>query len=109
MRKLAFCVVLLSAMAASAETFHVSAVRDWAIGDPAPISRAFKVYTVVGNMGGIRYTTQQTFSWGSQRFEVGKNYEVTKADAKAINITMQDKKGRGVKERLNVMGVEEIK
>ncbi len=86
---------------------HITAVRNLAATDPAPVSRAFRVYMVVGTMGGFRYTAQQIFSWGSQHFEVGKDYEVLKSDPQSLTVLMHDKKGRETKERLDVVNTEE--
>ena len=53
------------------------------------------------------HTAKQMFTWGSQRFEIGKDYPVLKADAKSLTVMMHDKKGHEVKERLDVTGAEE--
>lgn len=42
-------------------------------------------------------------------FEVGKEYEVLKVDAHALTVIMHEKKGREIKERLDITGVEEAK
>jgi hypothetical protein len=52
----------------------------------------------------LQHTTQQLFTWGSQRFEVGKDYTVLKSDAQSFTIQMFDKKGHEVKELLDVAG-----
>jgi hypothetical protein len=73
--KLTVAAVFLLCTAALAQTFHVTSVRDWAATDPAPVSRAFKTYVVTGTSGAVRYTAQQLFSRGSQRFEVGQELQ----------------------------------
>ncbi len=109
MTKLILVATFLLGTFAFADTFHVTAVRDWAATDPAPVSRAFKVYVVTGTRNGIQYTGQQSFSWGSQHFEVGKDYDVPKTpDGKSITVTMHDKKGHEVKERLVITSMEEV-
>jgi hypothetical protein len=101
--------MLIVAASASAQTFHVTGVRNWAATDPAPVSHAFRVYVITGNVGDKAYTAQQLFSWGSQHFEAGADYEVIKSDAQSLTIEMHDKKGHNIKERLDVVGVEEAK
>lgn len=110
MKTILLTLTILTALAASAQTqtFHVTAVREWTATDSAPVSRAFKTYVVTGKVGTVRYTTQQLFSWGSQRFAVGTDYEVVKSDAKSLTVVMHDKKGHDIKERLDVVGTEEV-
>lgn len=105
---LALIVLPALAVPAQTKTFHVTVVRDWAATDPAPVSRAFKTYVVIGTVGATRYTTEQMFSWGSQHFAVGTDYEIVKSDDKSLTIVMHDKKGREIKERLDVVGAEEL-
>jgi hypothetical protein len=107
-RLLIITVLMLGAAAFAGDTLHVTTVRNLAATDPPPVSRAFRVYVIVGTVGKMRYTTQQIFSWGSQRFEVGKEYQVLKQDAQSLTLLMLDKKGREVKERLDVVSVEEV-
>ncbi len=98
--------ILLLSVASFAQTFHVTGVREWTITDPPRTTQAFRTYVITGTMNETRYTAQQTFSWGSQRFEPGKDYEVTKADAKTLTVLVQDKKGRKNKELLHITGAE---
>lgn len=102
----ALLAVLLST-AALADSLHVTGVREWSPTDPPRVSRAFRTYVIVGTMNGSRYTAQQLFSWGSQRFTVGRDYEVTKADATSLTVIVPDKKGRKNTERLDVTSIEE--
>jgi hypothetical protein len=111
MRKILPLVVLfVAALMASAQSpapvLHVTAVRDWAPTDPAPVSRV-KCYIITGTVGSIRYAAEQLFTWGSQRFQVGADYPVT-VDGQALKVRMTDKKGHEVPERLNVVSVEEM-
>lgn len=110
MKTILLILTILTASAASAQTqaFHVTAVREWTATDSAPVSRAFKTYVVTGKVGTVRYMTQQLFSWGGQRFAVGTDYEVVKSDAKSLTVVMHDKKGHDIKERLDVVGTEEV-
>ena len=87
--------------------FHVTAVREWQPTDPPKITQAFRTYVITGTMSGRKYLAFQLYSWGSVRFMVGSDYAVTKEDAQALSVTMEDKKGRPVKERLDVVSVEE--
>lgn len=107
MKSLFLILACLSISAAGAQTFHVTTGRDLQPTDPAPISRAFKVYVIEGALHGSKYTTMQTFSWGSQRFTVGTDYVVAKEDARTLTVVTHDKKGRDVKELLQVVSVSE--
>ena len=98
--------ILLLSAASFAQSLHVTGVREWTITDPARITQAFKTYVITGTMNETRYTAQQTYSWGSKRLEPGKDYEVTKADAKTLTVIVPDKKGRQNKELLRITGVE---
>ena len=73
---------------------------------PAPVSRV-KCYVITGTAGSIRYTAEQLFTWGSQRFQVGADYPVT-VDGKTLKVRITDKKGHEVPERLDVVSVEEV-
>ena len=95
------------AVAVEIGTLRVTAVRNWTETDPSPVSRAFRVYVIVGTMDGKRYTAQQIHSWGSQDFHVGEDYAVTKATDRELSVVTHDKKGREVKDLLDVTGVEE--
>lgn len=86
---------------------HVTGVRNWAPTDPAPVSRAGRVYVITGTVDGTRYTTQQLFMWGSQHFEVGRDYTIVKQDDRSLTVIVPDKKGRPVKERLDIVGAEQ--
>jgi hypothetical protein len=109
-RVIAPILVLMATISVSAQSpapvLHVTAVRDWAPTDPAPVSRV-KCYVITGTVGSIRYTAEQLFTWGSQRFQVGADYPVT-VDGQALKVRMTDKKGHEVPERLNVVSVEEV-
>lgn len=106
-------LLILSLIAVSGlawgQAFHVTAIRDLQPTDPVPGSRAFKVNVIIGTLGNVRYTAEQTFSWGSQRFEIGHDYDVLKIDARTLQVMMHDKNGRDIKERLNIIGAEEQK
>ena len=82
-------------------------MRNLTITDAAPVSRAFRVFVISGTVGGVRYTAQQIYSWGSIPFDVGADYEVVKTDSRSITVLMHNKKGREVKERLDLTAVEE--
>lgn len=101
-----FCMLLLLA-AAHAETLHVTVVRNLQPTDPAPVSRAFRVFVIEGDIGAKHYTAQQIHSWGSLDFIVGEDYPVVKQDARSLTVVMHDKKGHELKERLDVTGVTE--
>jgi hypothetical protein len=113
--KTLFMLVMWAALTGSAfaqlspqpQVLHVTAIRDWAPTDPAPASHAFKTIMVTGTIGSVRYVTEQLFSWGSQRFVVGTDYPVT-IKGQTLNVTMQDKKGHNVPERLDVVSAEEV-
>jgi hypothetical protein len=113
MKTLTLALLAAASVAASASTaqtpatLHVTAVRDWAATDPPPSSHGSRVYVIVGTIGGVRYTTEQLFSWGSQHFQVGADYAVT-MKGQSLNVKMEDKKGREVPERLNVVATEEV-
>lgn len=85
---------------------HITGVRNWAPTDPAPVSRAGRVYVITGTVNGTRYTAQQLFMWGSQHFVIGQDYEVLKSDPQSMTVLMYDKKGHKIQERLDVTGVE---
>jgi len=104
MKTLILSLMLVTSVA-SAQTLHVTAVRDWTPTDAPRVSQV-RVYVVTGTLDGKLYTTQQMFTLGSQHFSVGMDYEVTKADDRALTVVMHNKKGREVKERLDVTGVE---
>lgn len=106
MKRILFALIVLSGTL-QAQQFHVTAIRRLQPTDPEPVTRAFRVSVVTGTMDGKKYITQQTMVWGSQALEVGKDYEVAKADARTIIVITHDKKGRDDKERLNIVSVEE--
>ncbi len=101
-------VILILTTAALAESFHVTAVRNIQPTDPAPVSRAFRVYVITGTIGQTRYTTQQLHSWGVQSLEVGRDYEIKKQDSRVLILNVMDKKGRPDTVRLNITSVEEV-
>jgi hypothetical protein len=101
-----FCMLLLLA-AGHAETLHVTAVRNLQPTDPAPVSRAFRVFVIEGDIGAEHFTAQQIHSWGSQDFIVGEDYTVVKQDARSLTVLMHDKRGHEVKERLDITGITE--
>ena len=103
---LALAVLALSSVAWGQDALHVTAVRDWTPTDAPRVSQV-RTNVITGTVGNVRYTAQQMFTWGSQRFEIGKDYPVLKADAKSLTVMMHDKKGHEVKERLDVTGAEE--
>lgn len=104
--KKVLAILLLSGAALAADTFHVSTVRNLQPTDPAPVSRAFRVFVIVGTVGHTRYTTQQIHGWGAADFEVGKDYVVIKSDAKSLTVIVPGKK-RDIKERLDIVSAEE--
>ena len=105
--KRALCLLLLSASAFAAETFHVSGIRSLQPNDPEPVSRAFRVQVVTGTAGGVRYVLQHSLCWGCQRLELGKDYEIKKRDSKRINLLVPDKKGRRSDELLWIVDAVE--
>ena len=70
---------------------------------------AFNQNIITGRIGDRRYTLEQLASWGFYHFEVGADYPVVSVDDKALKVSVTDKKGRESTERLNVIGVEEVK
>jgi hypothetical protein len=105
MRSTIIALILVSA--AFAETLHVTTVRERGPNDPPAVTRAFKTYVVEGTVGAVRYTMQQTYSWGSQRLEVGKDYEILKAKPQSLEVRVTDKKGRADNELLFITGTED--
>lgn len=87
--------------------FHVNAVHEWTVTDAPRVTKGFATYVVTGTIGNVKYTTQQIFSWGSQRFEIGTDYPVDKQDDRAVTVVTHNKKGREIKERLDITGAEE--
>lgn len=105
-------LVLMSAAAVCQDApkqFHVTSTHEWVLTDAPRITKAFTTYVVTGTIGNVKYTTQQTYSWGSQRFEIGTDYPVSKMDDKSIHFTMKNKKGRDIPEVVFITGAEEAK
>lgn len=107
MKRLIFGLALAVGTLAPAQALHVTGVHDWQPTDAPRVSQV-RVMVVSGTIGDMRYTAQQMFTFGSQRFDVGTDYPATLSkDGRALNVLMKDKRGHDVKERLDVTGTEE--
>ncbi len=101
-------LALLTSTVFAADSFHVTSIHKATRDDEKTYHTAFNQNIIIGTIGNRRYTLEQLASWFFYHFEVGKDYEVVKADEKEIKIKAQDKKGHESTERLNVVTVEEI-
>jgi hypothetical protein len=63
-----FVAALMSCAQSPAPVLHVTAARDWAPTDPAPVSRV-KCYVITGTVGSVRYTAEQLFTGGVNAFK----------------------------------------
>ncbi|MFZ0915151.1 MAG: hypothetical protein WBQ76_15140 [Candidatus Korobacteraceae bacterium] len=105
---MAMAILLLSAVAFAADTFHVTAIHR-ATETEKTYRTAFSQNLITGTVGNRRYTLEQLTSWGFYRFQVGADYEVVKGNDKTLKLRVTDKKGRESTESLNVVTVEEVK
>ena len=104
----ALVVALLTSTAFATDQLHVTSIHKATRNDEKTYHTAFNQNIIIGTVGNKRYTLEQLASWGFYHFEVGRDYEVVKADGKAVRVRTIDKKGHENTERLNVVTIEEV-
>lgn len=106
--KYALVVAFLASTTFAADQLHITSVHKATRNDEKTYHTAFNQNIIIGTVGNRRYTLEQLASWGFYHFEVGRDYEVVKADDKTVKVKTIDKKGHGNTLRLNVVTIEEI-
>jgi hypothetical protein len=86
---------------------HVNSIHKATRDDEKTYRTSFNQDIIVGTIGNKRYTLEELKSWGMPTLEVGQDYNVVKADGKAVKFIVHGKK-RDETLSLNVVTVEEV-